>query len=291
MTGWAALSGRIPKLKRGVKPPSTNIILETTGNVARLALDGTKESADAFPPLKSAVGGIIFFLDSFERLKVARENWTSLDSRASDAELLDGKTLPQELQNIFFGGAWGYFLIYDNIQSFVADAKAKAVDGQRRLKGPFSVVNLRTQEKKISSLQLELQEKLDKFEVTRRRLYDQLVLKNQLQHLQDLAEQSRQLQLSGDAINRIENYQYALPSRLQSIVRREFSGVGVGLRGLELAAAIMPLAKLSKNGSVNWRYGIGEHSSRSEFPVVFEMKLLSSKLLEKQGSGWVFFIA
>ncbi|KAF8509198.1 hypothetical protein BU17DRAFT_99107 [Hysterangium stoloniferum] len=101
MAGWAALSGRIPKLKRHIKPPSTNnTILETTGNVARLALDGTKESADAFPPLKSAVGGLIFLLDSFQRLKAARENWTLLHNRASDAELLDSQTLPQELQTM-----------------------------------------------------------------------------------------------------------------------------------------------------------------------------------------------
>ncbi|KAF8509218.1 hypothetical protein BU17DRAFT_99141 [Hysterangium stoloniferum] len=221
MTGWAALSRWIRKLKRGVKPPPTNAILETTGNVARLALDGTKESVDEFPPLKSAVGGLIFFIDSFERLKAARENWTLLDSRASDAELLDSKTLPQELQNV-----------YNELMSFVADVKAKAVNGQRRLK--VGVINIQEEEQKISSLNIEFRKKLDKFEVTRKRLYDQLVLKNLLQYLQDQAEQSRQLQLSGDAISRIENYQYTLPSRLQSIVRREFSGVGEVLRGLEV---------------------------------------------------------
>ncbi|KAF8509209.1 hypothetical protein BU17DRAFT_99130 [Hysterangium stoloniferum] len=158
MTGWAALSRWIRKLKRGVKPPPTNTILETTGNVARLALDGTKESADAFPPLKSAVGGTIFFLDSFEQR----------------CKLLDSKTLPQELQNM-----------YNELMSFVADVKAKAVNGQRRLKGGFGVINLREEEQKMSSLNLEFREKLDKFEVTRKHLYDQLVLKNQLQHIQD----------------------------------------------------------------------------------------------------------
>ncbi|KAF8509214.1 hypothetical protein BU17DRAFT_99135 [Hysterangium stoloniferum] len=193
MVSWAALSGRIPKLKRRVKPPSTNTILETTGNVARLALDVTKESADAFPPLKSAVGGLIFFLDSFERLKAARENWTLLGSRASDAELLDSKTLPHELKSM-----------YNDFMSFVADVKTKAVDGQRRLKGGFGVIHIRKEEQKILSLNLEFGEKRDKFEVTRKRLYDQLVLKNQSQHLKDQAEQSRQLRLSGDAINRIE---------------------------------------------------------------------------------------
>ncbi|KAF8509211.1 hypothetical protein BU17DRAFT_70515 [Hysterangium stoloniferum] len=186
MTGWAALSGRIPKLKRRVKPPSTTTILETTGNVTRSVLDGTKESADAFPPLKSAVGGVIFFLDSFERLKAAREDWTLLHTRASGAELLDSKTLPEELQTM-----------YNELMSFLTDVKAKAVDGQRRLK-----------------------------------------VKNQLQHHQDQAEQSRQLQLSGDAINRIEVVlKFTLfSSYLRSIVHKEFSGVEIGLRGLEASS-------------------------------------------------------
>ncbi|KAF8512726.1 hypothetical protein BU17DRAFT_95951 [Hysterangium stoloniferum] len=222
MTGWAALSKWIPKLKRGVKPPSTNAILETTGNVARLVFDGAKESADVFPPLKSAIGGTIFFLDSFEHLKAARKNWILLDSRASDAELLDSKTLPQELQNM-----------YNELMSFVADVKAKAVDGKRQLKGGFGVIYLREEEPKILSLNLELGEKLNKFEMARKRYHDQLLLKNQLQHLQDQAEQSQQLQLSRDAINRIENYQHGLPSLLQSIVQREFSGVEIRLSGLE----------------------------------------------------------
>ena len=33
---------------------------------AKLFLRGTKESADAFPPLKSVVGGLCFIVDSFE---------------------------------------------------------------------------------------------------------------------------------------------------------------------------------------------------------------------------------
>ena len=33
---------------------------------AKLFLRGTKETADAFPPLKSVVGGLCFILDNFE---------------------------------------------------------------------------------------------------------------------------------------------------------------------------------------------------------------------------------
>jgi len=33
---------------------------------AKLFLRGTKESADAFPPLKSVVGGLCFIVDNFE---------------------------------------------------------------------------------------------------------------------------------------------------------------------------------------------------------------------------------
>lgn len=36
---------------------------------AKLLLRGTKESADAFPPLKSVVGGLCFILDNYEVLQ------------------------------------------------------------------------------------------------------------------------------------------------------------------------------------------------------------------------------
>ena len=35
-------------------------------DTAKLFLRGTKESADAFPPLKSVVGGLCFIVDNFE---------------------------------------------------------------------------------------------------------------------------------------------------------------------------------------------------------------------------------
>ncbi|KAF8524890.1 hypothetical protein BU17DRAFT_63062 [Hysterangium stoloniferum] len=102
--------------------------------------------------------------------------------------------------------------MHDELMSFLTDVKLQAVDGQHRLKGPFGVVNFRTQEKNISSLQL--QEKLD-----RKHLHDQLVWKNQMEQLQYLQEQTKQfrrLERSADAI-RIEN-QYDLTLHLQPIV-------------------------------------------------------------------------
>ena len=38
----------------------------TASASAKLLLRGAKESADAFPPLKSVVGGLLFVLDNFE---------------------------------------------------------------------------------------------------------------------------------------------------------------------------------------------------------------------------------
>ena len=38
----------------------------TASATARLLLRGVKESADAFPPLKSVVGGLCFILDNCE---------------------------------------------------------------------------------------------------------------------------------------------------------------------------------------------------------------------------------
>jgi len=38
----------------------------TTSATAKLLLRAAKESADAFPPLKSAVGGLCFILDNYE---------------------------------------------------------------------------------------------------------------------------------------------------------------------------------------------------------------------------------
>ena len=38
----------------------------TASATAKLLLHAAKESADAFPPLKSAVGGLCFILDNYE---------------------------------------------------------------------------------------------------------------------------------------------------------------------------------------------------------------------------------
>ncbi|KAF8509217.1 hypothetical protein BU17DRAFT_70521 [Hysterangium stoloniferum] len=225
MAGWAALSGRIPKLKGRLRLPPATTILQTTGNVARLALDGIKESADPFPPLKGAAGGIIFGLESRKRLKAAREDWTSLDTRASYLEALDSQSLPPGLQNV-----------HDELMSFLVDIKLKAVDSQRRLHGLFGVINLRKEEEKISFLKAELQNRLDKFEATRKHLHDQLVLKNQLQQLHDQAEQSEQLQLSGNAINRIENQLSDMTLSLQSSIHKELYYMQIELRQLEAHA-------------------------------------------------------
>jgi len=40
--------------------------MSVTSATAKLFLRGAKESTDAFPPLKSAVGGLCFIVDSFE---------------------------------------------------------------------------------------------------------------------------------------------------------------------------------------------------------------------------------
>ncbi|KAF8509201.1 hypothetical protein BU17DRAFT_70508 [Hysterangium stoloniferum] len=248
MAGWAALSRRIPKLKRRVKPPFTNTILETTGN----------------------------------RLKAARENWTLLDSRTSDTELLDSKTLPQELQTM-----------YNELMPFVTDVKAKAVDGKLSNRQDKSIVFVwyfstftdgsgpvidsnnglaldrgnsgkAARGRQWSELRLCMCGKAARITSSeknltslKKRLHDQLVSMNQLQHLQDQAEQSRQLQLSGDAINRIEVVLKFTLFSIHCTQRVFWSGNRVkGIRSLKLAAAVMPLEKLSKNGSASWRYGM-----------------------------------
>ena len=42
------------------------LLKSTTSATAKLLLRAAKESADAFPPLKSAVGGLCFILDNYE---------------------------------------------------------------------------------------------------------------------------------------------------------------------------------------------------------------------------------
>jgi len=63
-------------LLRRLKPP------EATTPTISLALTALKETADAFPPLKSAVGGVIHVLDLAQRVKSNKEECRKLASRA-----------------------------------------------------------------------------------------------------------------------------------------------------------------------------------------------------------------
>lgn len=57
-TGGSVDPGAIDKNKRNLKSLTTS--------AAKLVLRGIKESADAFPPLKSVAGCLCFILDNYE---------------------------------------------------------------------------------------------------------------------------------------------------------------------------------------------------------------------------------
>ncbi|KAF8510348.1 hypothetical protein BU17DRAFT_98166 [Hysterangium stoloniferum] len=163
----STLLGRLPKFRKRLKRDPE--LLKTTANVARLVLDVTKESSDAFPPLKSAAAGFSFVLDTRERLDVARENLVSLDKNARDAFTylglgFDEDDLPAEMR-----------AMYEELLILLDNIKMTVEQGRDHLKGLFGVVYLRKCEKQILSLNNELDGKMGRFQAASERLNDQLV--------------------------------------------------------------------------------------------------------------------
>ncbi|KAF8512727.1 hypothetical protein BU17DRAFT_69072 [Hysterangium stoloniferum] len=149
------------------------------------------------------------------------------------------------------------------LMSFLTEIKLKAVDGQRQLHGLFGLINIPKEEEKISFLKAELQNRLGKFEATRKHLHDQLVLKNQLQQLHDQAEQSRQLQPPGNAINRIELSDMTL--NLQSSMEKEFYYIQIELRQLEVKETAPPIALIRTLRQEAYNSLIGSLDSSEQF--------------------------
>ncbi|KIM87723.1 hypothetical protein PILCRDRAFT_258860 [Piloderma croceum F 1598] len=80
-------------LRRRLKPPEVTTPRKSpsrrsaTASAVTLSLNALKESVDAFPPLKSAVGGVLHILELSRKVKTNKEECQKLSSRVQ--EMLD----------------------------------------------------------------------------------------------------------------------------------------------------------------------------------------------------------
>lgn len=93
MGGWSHLKGGI-KRKVNVAKGHLKSGSSTYADVALTSLNAIYDSADAFPPLKSAAGGVLALLRTVERVKASRKKAKALSERAVQVFEALEKALP-----------------------------------------------------------------------------------------------------------------------------------------------------------------------------------------------------